>query len=209
MLKNLYRPNIVILLLIVFASCQKEDLISPANRSDNTSINAKKAVISRPYKDSFDTWYMFVPDVNNGWNPQYGPVLAWYPGGGEGTCTHMGNSHTYFNQYVPLAPPPISSLPSPVTQFFSTQLTQSGYPGIPNNVSTITYDDNGNSIWFYQTSSVTTPVSETRLTFVATADIVGGTGKFEGAKGSTTIKGYLNPVDQSDAGFRSEGTIVY
>ena len=152
---------------------------------------------------------MFVPDTEGGWTPDFGPSKAWYPGGGEGTGTHIGLSHTYFNQYVPFNPPAISSVAAPVTQFFATQLALSGITGIPGDVSTITYDDYGNSIWFHQTTSTTTPESETRLNFIATADIIGGTGKFEGASGTTTIHGYLNPADNTDAGYSSEGTIIY
>ena len=110
---------------------------------------------------------------------------------------------------MPFNSPAISSVAAPVTQFFATQLALSGITGIPGDVSTITYDDYGNSIWFHQTSSTTTPESETRLNFIATADIIGGTGKFEGASGTTTIHGYLNPADNTDAGYSSEGTIIY
>lgn len=197
------------LFLLVFTSCQKDELVQPSNTRANSAVAAKSSPVSRPYRDDFDTWYRFVPDVEGGWTPDFGPVKAWYPGGGDGNATHLGLSHTYFNQYVPFHPVSISSLPAPVTQFFSDQLTLAGFTGIPSNVSTITYDDFGNSIWFHQTSSTTTPESETRLNFIATADIVGGTGKFENATGSTTIKGYLNPLNQSDAAYSSEGTIVY
>jgi hypothetical protein len=202
------KTGIAVLLLLAFVSCQKEVLTTEKNTA-GTLTSAKKARVTRAYKDSFDTWYMFVPDVANGWTPDFGPLLAWYPGGGDGNATHIGKCHTYFNQYVPLSPPPIASVPAPVTQFFSAQLGTAGLTTIPNSVSTITYDDNGNAIWFNQTSSVTTPASETRLDFVATADIVGGSGKFVGASGSIIIIGYLNPVDPSDAGFWSNGSITY
>jgi hypothetical protein len=209
-MSNIYlRPLIGLLFIIPFVSCQKDQLAQPVHSKVSEVSILKSSPVSRPYKDNFDTWYSFVPDVEGGWAPEFGPLKAWYPGGGNGTSTHIGKSHTYFNQYVPFNPPSISSTAAPVTQFFSTELGLAGFSGIPDNVSTITFDDFGNSIWFHQTSSTTTMESETRLNFIATADIVGGTGKFEGATGSTTINGWLNPVDQTDGGYKSEGTIIY
>ena len=202
------KPGMAVLLLLLFASCQK-DVLTSKKITGETSALAKKTTVTRAYKDSFDTWYMFVPDIANGWTPDFGPLKAWYPGGGAGNATHLGKCHTYFNQYVPFHPPSISSVPAPVTQFFGSDLSIAGLANIPANVSTITYDDNGNAVWFNQTSSITTPASPTRLNFIATADIVGGSGKFEGATGSITINGYLNPVDPSDAGFWSTGSIKY
>ena len=201
--------GIAFLFIIFFASCEKEVFTGDKSNANDLTLSAKKASVIRAYRDSFDTWYMFVPDVANGWTPDFGPLKAWYPGGGEGNATHLGKCHTYFNQYVPFTPPSISSVPAPVTQFFSTQLAAANLTGIPAGVSTITYDDNGNGIWFNQTSSTTTPESPTRLNFIATADIVGGSGKFKGASGAITINGYLNPADPSDAGFWSNGTIKY
>lgn len=198
-----------ILTIIAITSCQKEDINPTKQAAGSTGLRAKKTAVTRPYKDSFNTWYSFVPDIAGGWTESYGPLLAWYPGGGEGTATHLGKSHTFFNQYVPFNPPDISSVAAPVTQFFSAQLAAAGINGVPSNVSTITYDDFGNSVWFHQTTSITTPASNTRLNFVATAEIVGGTGKFENATGSTTITGYLNPTDRTDAAFASNGSISY
>ena len=65
----------------------------------------------------------------------------------------MGNAKTYFNQYIPFNPTLFSSVPAPVIMFFSSQLSTAGFTGIPSNVSSIVYDDKGNSIWFHQTSN--------------------------------------------------------
>ena len=154
--ENCFRHAIGVLILFAVTSCQKE-IDQPANSRQETVSSLEKSPVSRPYKDHFDTWYQFVPDIEGGWTPDFGPLKAWYPGGGEGTGTHIGKSHTYFNQYVPFNPPSVSSVAAPVNQFFSYQLALAGLTEIPAYVSTITFDDSGNSIWFHQTSSITTP----------------------------------------------------
>lgn len=171
---------------------------------------ASNAPVRRAYKDNFDTWYQFVPDIANGWTPEYGPFLAWYPGGGVGNATHIGRANTYFNQYVPFTPPNFSSVPAPVIMFFDLALTAAGFPGIPSTVQSIVYDTKGNSIWFLgDGNTVSTPVSPTRIEFTGISTIIGGTGKFEGATGEVTLSGYFNPQDQQDAGVWSDGWIEY
>jgi hypothetical protein len=181
--------------------------------SDDSSLITSRAAnnpVRRAYKDNFDTWYMIVPDEANGWIPSYGPFLTWVPGGGEGNATHMGNASTYFNQYIPFTPPDINSVPAPVNMFFNDELTAAGFPGIPSTVQTITYDSDGNSVWFWgDGNNTSTPVSPTRIEFTGIANIVGGTGKFEGATGQVTLNGYFNPLDPQDAGVGYEGWIEY
>jgi hypothetical protein len=207
------------LIMVAFAisvsltSCAKDDELALSRDGatiDKIVIASAKEPVQRAYRDSFDTWYNFVPDIANGWNPSYGPFLAWYPGGGEGNATHMGKASTYFNQYVPFTPPNFASVPAPVTMFFNPELTAAGYPGIPLNVQSITFDTKGNSVWFWgDGNTVSTPVSPTRIEFTGTSSIVGGTGKFAGATGQVTINGYFNPQNQQDASVWSNGLIVY
>lgn len=196
------------------SSCSQEDeLIS--NYKSGSSIDQiqfldAKAPVRRAYKDNFNTWYNFVPDIPGGWDPMNpAPFPAWYPGGGEGNATHMGNCHTYFNQYVTFIPPNVVSLHAPVTMFFAVQLAAAGYTGIPDNVGSIVYDDKGNSIWFHAEGVTSVPVSPIRVEFSGTNFIVGGTGKFAGATGEVSIAGYFNPQNQQDAGFHQEGWIQY
>jgi hypothetical protein len=207
---KLFLKGLIILIIVLSFNCRKDD--ASVNINETTSKSAAKPgkAVERAYRDSFDTWYQFVPDFANGWDPSNPtPFLAWYPGGGDGHATHIGNAKTYFNQYVPFNPPLFSSVPAPVIMFFSTELTNAGFTNIPASVSSIVYDDKDNSIWFHQTSNSTTPASETRINFTGTADIVGCTGKFGGATGTVTLHGFFNSQDQQDASVWSEGRISY
>ncbi len=164
----------------------------------------------RAFKAKLDTWYQFVPDIANGWIPDYGPFLAWYPGGGSGHVTHIGNARCFFNQYVPFTPPNFSSVAAPVTMFFNAELIAEGYPGVPETVSSIVYDTKGNSVWFQAVGGTSvTQTSPTHIAFTGTLNVIGGTGKFEAASGEVAISGYFNPQDQQDAGFDLNGWISY
>lgn len=199
-----------VLLTLIISSCQKEITLPENQSGEVTAVSASHNPVTRAYRDSFDTWYMFVPDIANGWDPTHPTkFLAWYPGGGDGNASHIGNAKTYFNQYVPFAPPLFSSVPAPVTQFFSAPLAAAGFTGIPSSVSSIVYDSKGNSVWFHQTSNSTIPASSTRINFSGTADIIGGTGKFSGATGEVSLQGFFNPQDQQDASFWQNGWIRY
>jgi hypothetical protein len=192
-------------------------IVSGCKKETATSINARIASLSksdrqvkRPYKDRFDTWFQFVPDFANGWDPQNPtPFLAWYPGGGSGNSTHMGKAQIYFNQYVPFNPPFFSSVHAPVNLFFSTELAAVGLGSLSNEVSSVVFDGKGNSIWLHQTSNSTTPVNAERIEFTGTSEIIGGSGKFADASGEVSLKGYFNPLDQQDAAVSADGWILY
>ena len=206
---KLFFTTLIITATILTVSCRKES--GSITEDDIIQSSAKRSKpIQRAYRDSFDTWYQFIPDIANGWDPANPtPFLAWYPGGGDGHATHIGNAKTYFNQYIPFNPPLFSSVPAPVIMFFSSQLSTAGFTGIPSDVSSIVYDDKGNSIWFHQTSNSSTPVSEVRINFTGTLNIIGGTGKFSGATGDVNFNGFFNPQDQQDASVWSNGWISY
>jgi hypothetical protein len=186
------------------------EAVSLANDNVSLSERASNRPVRRAYKDMHDTWYNFVPDTDGGWDPMHpAPFPAWYPGGGEGNATHMGNVNTFFNQYVTFIPPNIVSLHAPVTMFFSAELAAAGYTDIPDEVGSIVYDDKGNSIWFHAISNTATPVAPDRVEFSGVNQIIGGTGKFEGATGEVSLNGYFNPQDQQDAAYWQEGWIEY
>jgi hypothetical protein len=190
--------------LLLLAACQKERVPSTVDEA-NTLNSANRGPVTRAWRDSFDTWYQFVPDIAGGWTPP-NPAPAWYPGGGDGNATHMGNASTYFNQYASFGPTGLTSSAAPVTMFFAAQLVSFS---VPSNVSTIVFDDKSNSVWFQSAGTQTMPVSPTRVNFTGTNNIVGGTGKFAGATGQVTINGYFNPQDQEDASFWQNGWIRY
>lgn len=193
---------------MIVPACKKETASSITLQTASSSQEDQR--VKRPYKDRFDTWFQFVPDFVNGWDPQNPtPFLAWYPGGGSGNATHMGNAQIYFNQYVPFNPPYFSSIHAPVNQFFSKELAAVGLGSLSNDVSSVVFDGKGNAVWLHQTSNSTTPVSASRIEFSGISDIIGGTGKFAGATGEVNLKGYFNPLDQQDAAVSADGWILY
>ena len=195
--------------VIPFTSCQKETVATNTVLNDETATAANHSLVTRAYRDSFDTYFMFVPDFANGWAPP-NPAPAWYPGGGKGNASHFGKANSFFNQYATLGPNGLASTSAPVTMFFASALSSAGYSNIPASVSTIVYDDKGNSVWFSQGGSSTTiPASPTRVNFFGTNNIIGGTGKFAGATGQVTLNGYFNPQDPQDASFWQNGWIKY
>jgi hypothetical protein len=191
------------LLVFVVCSCQKSISTAPENAPVSASLNSdSKQAAERPYRDSFCTSYQFIP--GDGWVfPNPGP--GYYPGKGKGYASYIGKATTYFNSYV-AGPPDFLSGPASVNLFFAKKLKPYNVPDAANSV---VVDDKGNSIWFAATSLVQYPVSETRIEFSGTADIIGGSGKFKNASGSVILNGFFNPIDPTDAGVGSKGTIIY
>lgn len=193
-----------LLLIITISSCQKETTaINGMNEEIATAAN--NGPVTRAYRDSFDTWYQFVPDILGGWTPP-NPAPAWYPGGGDGNATHFGNASTYFNQYASFGPTGLTTSHAPVTMFFGVPLASFN---VPANVGSIVYDNKGNSVWFQSAGTQALPAGPTRVNFTGTNNIVGGTGKFAGATGQVTINGYFNPQNQQDASYWQNGWISY
>lgn len=205
-MKKLFYCSVIMMgslvLTLFFYSCQKVAL--PADEAVS-ALKAERNPVTRAYKDSFDTWYMFVPDVKNGWTPP-NPGPAWYPGGGEGNATHLGKCSTYYNQYATLGQNGLVSGFAPVNMFFSVPLA--GYM-LPATVGTIVYRG-ADAIWLGgSTNSSTSFISAQRVNFHGELDIIGGNGKFTGATGHVILNGYFNPQDQQDASFWTEGWISY
>ncbi len=184
-------------------SCKKE-INSNGDENNLTSSSQASGPVTRPYHDSFDNAIRFIPDIAGGWvAPNFAP--SWLPGEGSGIVAHMGPATMYFNQYANGT----TVVAAPVTMFFSSQLTDAGYTNVPSGVSTIVFDDKGNSIWFHHTSIIPTPVSATRVDVLVEEDIVGGTGRFADATGHVTLNTHYNPQDLTESGSVGNGWIRY
>lgn len=123
--------------------------------------------------------------------------VAFFPGTGQGVANRLGKSTSYINQLamVDLESGNLITVDAPVTQFFSAELESLNLTGIPDEVSSLTTDGRGNAIWFKNIKNVTTPISETLTQFEAEVEVVGGNGRFSGAKGHGVVKGTFNPKD--------------
>lgn len=200
---------ISLLALFIISSCTKEENTLPSGiattntKTGTTQYGKCGEKATRDYKESFNATSTITPTATGIFNP----------GTGKGHATHFGDdARICFNQLVLLVNGnPVGSVAAPVNQFYATKLAASGVKNVPNTVSSITYDEDGNSVWF--TSSTGTslaPVSATKVNFSATLSIIGGTGKFSGATGQVTMTGYFNPQSANQAAvMETSGTITY
>lgn len=158
--------------------------------TESTDLNSRKTA-ERNYFERFTNQLDFVPA--EGYTG--GPAPAFYPGTGVGTSTHMGKAMTFLNQFASIGPDGLGTIGAPVTAIYSVELAAIGLTGIPDEVSSLTTDGKGNSVWFKNIQNVVTPTSPTRMDFVAEVEIIGGNGKFENASGTATVTGYFNPTN--------------
>ncbi|MEB2781151.1 hypothetical protein U3A58_12175 [Algoriphagus sp. C2-6-M1] len=163
---------------------ESEVLDSPSSSADP---NAKKAV-ERSYTERFTN--QLTPMDENGIFPSNNPT--YFPGTGIGNSSHMGKALTFLNQRVTSGENGLGTVGAPVTQFYSEQLLVLGIVVDNPEVSSVTTDGKGNSVWFKNIQNTITASSEERIDFEAEVEIVGGTGKFENASGAATVIGYFN-----------------
>ena len=118
-----------------------------------------------------------------------------FPGVGEGNATFMGKALTFINQQATIDENgQQGTIAAPVTQFYADELAALGIKNIPDEVSSITSDKRGNSVWFKNIGNAVTPISEIRFNFEAEVEIIGGTGRFDGATGKGKVRGFFNPT---------------
>jgi len=204
---------------ILFASCKKE--------------HARK-----PFKLSSETFYRISPKMPetisiNGANYV---GFAFFPGGGVGTASYLGDIKMYFNQQVygeSSEAPPLGSVAAPVIDVLNYPILGGPLPLIqpgdftelavlnstlqlPSNISgmivnTVIYNRQGDALFFSAITGAgaTFPISQTVVGFNGRASIVGGRGKFVNALGGVDYNGTFSSVNPNDATFDMEGWISY
>ena len=156
--------------------------------------NLRKSPNGIFYQEKFSNSIKLIPDFENGFTEEM-PFPAFFPGTGIGNATYLGKAYSFINQRAVLGPQGPVTIGAPVTMFFSKELAELGLTNVPDEVSSLTTDGKGNTIYFKNILNVTTPVSSTRVNFVADVEIIGGTGKFETASGEGKVVGFYNPGD--------------
>ncbi|MFC5190738.1 hypothetical protein ACFPIK_03090 [Algoriphagus aquatilis] len=165
--------------------------VADAGSQEGGFENLRKSPNGVAYQEKFTNSIGFVPA--EGFNPDL-KLPAFYPGTGVGNATYMGKAYSFINQRAEFGPQGPVTVGAPVTMFFAEQLANEfGLTNIPDEVSSLTTDGKGNTIYFKNILNVTSPVSETRINFTADVEIIGGTGKFETASGMGKVVGFFNP----------------
>lgn len=140
-------------------------------------------------------------------------VGGYFAGTATGHSNMLGKFSSIFNSYfnfIGETPEPFA----PVTMFFN-ESNNDFLRDIDidvedlSQVSVISYDEHGNSLWAHIESTNIGTSSGDRYYNQATYQVVGGTGKFEGATGLYTLTGYYtNPlVDPSEIAYNIEGDL--
>lgn len=183
----------------------------------------------RAFKATIDTWYRISPAT-----PQPLSIhgqnylgILYFPGGGNGHVTHLGNSINVFNQLAYIQPPndailgsvatPVVQIPGyPVAVDFSELLPFISSLSIPeevggNSINSVFYNKKGDAIFTSALagSSTTEFIADTRINFYGKGLILGGRGKFRNAVGEFDFSGHFNPKNNEDASYTAEGWIDY
>jgi len=202
----LQKPALILSAALLLFSCVQETesplIQEDANRLTLSNISTSgeenlRKTAERNYSERFENSLFMVP------GPGYEegrPDNAFYPGSGNGNSTHMGKALTFINQFARFGPNGLETIAAPVTMIFSKELAAIGLTDIPMEVSSITTDRKGNSVWFKSISNqVVFNETGTRAEFKAKVEIIGGTGKFLNASGSGDVIGFFNPTNGQGA----------
>lgn len=189
---SLLRAALILAAFSLVLGCQKETVDPGASQQPGSvaeKASAKVQPETRGYRDSFDVDLIFVPDIAGGWTMADFDAPAWYHGGGSGHATHMGNATITFNTHTLRVAGTVTIFHAPVGMFHAAQVKPFNV-GVTDQVSAVTYDDKGNSIWFRIAEGGLPTWHIVKTTLVAAEGkmlIVGGSGKFKGATGETTF----------------------
>lgn len=190
--------------VLLAVGCQKETSAVSGEPTFDAVAGTSNKPMGHRLKCQFDLTYTLVPDVEAG-NTQYNHPPGWYLAIGEGHMNLLGKASTFSNQYIKYVDGSQDSLTVQnvsINKFFKDTLSALGYNNIPDEVSLIFLDKQGNSLW----SRGEEPFGHVfrsdgyfRIDWVY--DVIGGTGKFEGASGNFIFSGYQNLSDTTDTGF--------
>lgn len=203
-----------------------------------SSCESEHEIHKQPFQVRTATWYRISPTTPT-------PIVingityagfAYFPGGGLGNASHLGNCTIYFNQLAyrssPEAPPagsvaapvkdvpgyPVTGAPLPLIQtgdftalssvISSLNIPASVYQKI---VNTLVYNNKGEAIFLSAItgSGTTFPISATKIGFNGKALIVTGNGRFKHAVGEVDYNGYFNVANPNDAEYNADGWINY
>ncbi|MBA4301586.1 hypothetical protein SAMN03080617_00798 [Algoriphagus alkaliphilus] len=193
--------GLVLISGIIFSSCMSEaetpviNELAEVSRETSQVVTGEENFRKGPkgvfYQEKFSNQSIVVG------NP------AAFPGFGEGQATFIGKGFSFFNQYALGFPDQngvVFTEPAWVTEFFEKELIALGIDAevikaSSKIVSSLTTDGKGNSIWFKSVSNRAQFDQQGNITFEAEIEIVGGTGKFQGATGVGTVKGNVMASD--------------
>lgn len=225
-MKALLLPTAFLLATLSFlAGCRKD----VTENATDSPLPGKAAVSKRPphelpLKASMDVYSTYTPDYANG-GCYCAPYLPGYmTGTGEGNSTLLGKFYSYSNWYayydaawrqqtysVPL--------PDDYYQKLSPYFTVGEVQAIKDaQVEVIFFDRQGNAIWSKVDDMAMdmSPTDSLHFSLSGEGVIVGGTGKFAGARGTYTFTGYADVFRDSAPGvpylysfFDMKGRIEY
>lgn len=142
------------------------------------------------YFEIFENNLFFVP----GEGYQGGPAPGFYPGSGKGLATRMGKAQSFLNQFAFFDGGELTTIGAPVSLFFKAELLALGIVNVPDKVSSITIDKNGNAIWIKNVKNTVTPINENLSSFIAEVEFIGGSGRFAKFNGTGVVRGNFNPT---------------
>lgn len=152
--------------------------------------NGYRLGTSYNYFETFENQLFFVPAEGF----QGGPAPGFYPGRGLGNATRMGKAQSFVNQFAFFDGNELTTIGAPVSKFFNDELLALGIANLPDDVSSITIDKQGNSLWVKNIKNTVTPVNENLSSFIAEVEFIGGTGRFAKFKGTGVVRGNFDPL---------------